>query len=78
MIERKFASDSMSNLSPRVLSADDALARRRERAKASAQKCKQSSGQKNVAEMLKTGQPSTLAPTSGSPPSSSAEKDVFK
>ncbi|KAL5808133.1 hypothetical protein ACOSQ3_028824 [Xanthoceras sorbifolium] len=48
-VECKFTSDSMSNIKPKILSVDKALARHHERAMASAQKRKQPSGQQNVA-----------------------------
>ncbi|KAL5774933.1 hypothetical protein ACOSP7_012490 [Xanthoceras sorbifolium] len=65
MVERKFAADSMSNIKPKIEDADKAVARRKARAVAAAEKkSKMLLGQQNVADMLKSGQSSTPVPTS--------------
>ncbi|KAL5837459.1 hypothetical protein ACOSQ3_014628 [Xanthoceras sorbifolium] len=77
MVKHKFALDSMSSMKPKIVDADAAVARRRERALASAAKQhKQPSGQRDVAEMLKSSHP--MIPTPAYPPRSSVAKDASK
>ncbi|KAL5770406.1 hypothetical protein ACOSP7_014560 [Xanthoceras sorbifolium] len=76
MVESKFASDSMSNMKPKILSINKALARYYEKALALTQKREQLSGQQSVTQMLQAGQPSTPAPVSPSSPN--PKKDASK
>ncbi|KAL5745463.1 hypothetical protein ACOSP7_026609 [Xanthoceras sorbifolium] len=76
-VERKFASDSVSSMKPKIMDDDAAIARRHERALATAaKKCKQSTNHHDVAEMLKSSQPTTPAPAS--PQVTHAVKDSSK
>ncbi|KAL5827187.1 hypothetical protein ACOSQ4_018984 [Xanthoceras sorbifolium] len=65
----------MSNIKPKIMIADEAMARSHGSALASAaKKRKQSSGHQDVAEMLNAGQPTTSA--SASPQTTPALKDA--
>ncbi|KAL5770316.1 hypothetical protein ACOSP7_014470 [Xanthoceras sorbifolium] len=77
MVEHKFALDSMSSMKPKIVDTDAAVARHRERALASAAKQhKQSSGQRDMAEMLKSSQP--MIPAPAYPLRSSVAKEASK